>query len=256
MDTRIDEITDGIYRISTYVDEIAPPAGFTFNQFLIDAEQPMLFHAGHEGMFPLLREQLARVIDVDGLRWVSFGHLEGDESGAADSWLSAAPRAAIAHHELGCELSVEDFALRPPRRMADGEVLDLGGKRVRFLATPHVPHNWEAQVLCEETTRTLLCGDLFSHMGKVEVVTEADLVEPAMHTEEVFHASSLSALSGGTIRRLSELEPATLAVMHGASFAGDGGQALRDLAAAYDDQVRAVLDRGLPVPAGAGCPDL
>ena len=165
MDSRIDEIAAGIFRISTFVDEVAPPAGFTFNQFLIDAETPLLFHAGHHAMFPLIAEQVGRVIDVEGLRWLSFGHLEADESGAVNDWLAAAPRAEVAHHELGCEISIDDLALRPPRRMADGEVLDLGGTRVRFLATPHVPHNWEAQVLYEETTGTLLCGDLYARPG-------------------------------------------------------------------------------------------
>lgn len=255
MQTRVDEISDGIYRISTYLDAVAPPAGFTFNQFLVDADEPLLFHAGHQAMFPVVRERVERVLgDLQRLRWVSFGHLEADESGGMNSWLGAVPRAEVAHHELGCELSIDDLALRPPRRMADGETLDLGGKRIRFLATPHVPHNWEAQVLYEETTGTLLCGDLFAHMGDVQPLTEADVIEPALRTEEVFHGSSLSAQSGATIRRLADLEPRTLAVMHGASFAGDGGQALRDLASAYDEQVRSVLERGLPAPAGAGCP--
>lgn len=256
MDTRLDEITDGIYRISTYVDEVAPPAGFTFNQFLIDAEEPLLFHAGHQQMFPVIAEQISRIIDVERLRWVSFGHLEADESGATNAWLDASPSAEVAHHELGCELSIDDLAIRPPRRMGDGEVLDLGGKRVRFIATPHVPHNWEAQVLYEETTGTLLCGDLFTHMGMVQPLTESDVIEPAMHAEDVFAGSSLSAYSGATLRRLADLEPTTLALMHGASFTGSGGQALRDLAGVYDDRIHALLDHGRVATAGAGCPEV
>ncbi len=254
METRLDEIADGIYRISTYVDEVAPPAGFTFNQFLIDAEEPLLFHAGHRQMFPLIAAQVGQIIDMDRLRWLAFGHLEADECGAMNRWLEAAPRAEVAHNEIGCMLSLTDLADRPPRPVADGEVLDLGGKRVRFISTPHVPHNWEAQVVYEETTGTLLCGDLFTHMGHVHPLTSSDIVEPAVHAEDLFNGSSLSAVSGATIRQLAELEPATLALMHGASFQGRGGDALRDLAGVYDERVRDVLERGLPATAGAGCP--
>jgi flavorubredoxin len=257
MKTRFDEIADGIYRISTWIEEVAPPAGFTFNQFLVDADEPLLFHAGHRQMFPLMAEQVARVVPVERVRWITFGHVEADECGAMNEWLAAAPQAQIAHHEAGCELSLNDMADRPPVAMADGQVLDLGGKRVRFIYTPHVPHNWEAQVLHEETTGTLFCGDLFAHVGGVEPLTETDIVEPAVETEEAFMGSSLSALSGATIRRLADLEPVTLALMHGASYAGSPRDALHDLAGIYDQRVREALERGLPAEApGAGCPSL
>jgi flavorubredoxin len=170
-------------------------------------------------------------------------------------WLDASARAEVAHLEIGCDLSLRDMADRPPRAVEDGEVIDLGGKRVRFIATPHVPHNWETQVIFEETTGTLFCGDLLAHIGNVAALTESDVVEPAMHTEEIFHGSSLSAHGGATIRRLAELEPATLALMHGASYTGDAAGVLRDLAADHDRRVLAALEAGQPA-AGNGCPPL
>src|SRR5919202_1025779 len=152
MDTRIDEIADGIYRLSTLLLEVAPPAGFTFNQFLIRAEEPLLFHCGHRTMFPMISAAVAKVMPVESLRWIGLSHLEADECGSMNQWLVAAPRATIAHGMLGCAVSLNDMADRPPRGLADGEVLDLGGKRVRNIDTPHVPQNWEAHVLYEETT--------------------------------------------------------------------------------------------------------
>ena len=171
METRISEIADGIYRLSTYVPEVAPPAGFTFNQFLVDADEPLLFHAGHRRMFPLISTAVARIMPLERLRWISFGHVEADECGAVNSWLAAAPDAQVAHGALGCAVSLNDLCDRPPRPLADGEVIQLGGKRVRHLDTPHVPHGWEARVLYEETTPTRLCGDLFTHIGNGPAVT-------------------------------------------------------------------------------------
>ena len=162
METRIDEIADGIYRLSTYIAEVAPPAGFTFNQFLVKADQPLLFHCGMRGIFPLVSGAVAKIVPVDSLRWITFGHVEADECGAMNKWLEAAPRAQVAHGYIACDVSLNDLADRAPRALNDGEVLDLGGKRVRYLDTPHVPHCWEAGVLYEETTGTLLCGDLLS----------------------------------------------------------------------------------------------
>src|ERR1041385_2156397 len=144
MQTTIDEIADGIYRLSTFVAEIAPPAGFVFNQFLIDADQPLLFHCGHRGIFPSISAAAAKVMPVDHLRWITFGHVEADECGAMNNWLAAAPEAKVALGMTACMVSLTDLADRPPRALADGEVLDLGGKRVRYIDTPHVPHGWEA----------------------------------------------------------------------------------------------------------------
>lgn len=236
--TRTDEIADGIYRISTHVLGIGP-TGFTFNQFLVDAEQPLLFHTGHRSMFGAVAEQVQRIVPVERLRWITFGHVESDECGSMNQFLAAAPAAEVAHGELGCLVSLNEMADRPPRAMADGEVLDLGGKRVRHLDTPHVPHGWEARVLYEETTGTLLCGDLFTHLGDGPAITEDDLVAPAEQAEDMFHATCLTPGTGATLRRLAELSPSTLAVMHGSSFIGDCGAALRRLADGYDSRLAA-----------------
>jgi len=234
MTTTINEIADGIYRLSTYVPEVAPPAGFTFNQFLVDAEEPLLFHAGHRQMFPLVAEAVARIRPAADLRWITFGHVEADECGAVNSWLAAAPDAQVAHGALGCAVSLNDLCDRPPRPLADGEVIELGGKRVRHLDTPHVPHGWEARVLYEETTRTLLCGDLFTHVGNGPAVVETDIVGPAIEAELLFRYSTLAPGTTEILTRLADLQPTTLALMHGSSFTGDGAAALRGLATQLD----------------------
>ena len=234
METKVNEIADGIYRLSTWVAEIAPPAGFAFNQFLIDAEEPLLFHTGPRAMFPLVSEAVSRIVPVERVRWVSFGHVESDECGAMNAWLTAAPDAAVTFGALGCDISLNDMADRPPRSLVDDEVIDLGGKRLRWISTPHVPHGWEAGVLYEETTGTLLCGDLLSQVGGGPAVTTDDVVEPAMAAEAMFHATCLAPHTGAVLRGLGDLEPATLAIMHGSSFAGAGGDQLRHLADAYD----------------------
>ena len=236
METKLHEIADGIYRISTLVPEVAPPAGFTFNQFLIAADQPLLFHTGPRGMFPLVAEAVAKVVPITSLRWITFGHVESDECGAMNLWLTASPQSQVALGALGCDVSLNDMCDRPPRPLADGEVIDLGGKRVRQIDTPHVPHGWEAQVLFEETTGTLLCGDLFSQLGGETALTTDDIVEPALAAEALFHQSSLAPSTGATLRRLGDLAPTTLAIMHGTSFQGDGGKALYDLADGYERQ--------------------
>ncbi len=237
METKLDEIADGIYRLSTWMADVAPPAGFTFNQFLIDAEEPLLFHTGPRGMFPLVAEAVAKVVPVESLRWITFGHVEADECGSMNLWLAAAPHAQVAHGALGCDVSLNDMCDRPPRSMADGDVIDLGGRRVRHFDTPHVPHGWEARVLFEETSSTLLCGDLFSQLGGGDMaLTGDDLVEPAMAAEAIFRASSMAPSTGDVMRRLGDLSPTTLAIMHGTSFHGDGAKALYDLAGAYEEQ--------------------
>lgn len=230
METKVSEIAAGIYRLSTLVPDIAPPAGFTFNQFLIDGDEPMLFHCGHRQAFPALAEAVAHVTPVERLRWIGFGHVEADESGAMNQWLAAAPNAQVAHGALGCDISLNDMADRPPRALAQGEVLDLGGKRMRWLATPHVPHGWEAGVFYEETTGTLFCGDLLTHVGDGPALTEADVLGPAIAAEAMFHAMCMTPATGQILRELADLAPRTLALMHGSSFAGDGAAPLRGLA--------------------------
>lgn len=233
MKTQVAQIADDIFRLSTFVPEIAPPAGFTFNQFLIRAEEPLLFHCGPRRMFPLVAEAVSTIMPVDQLRWISFGHVESDECGAMNQWLEAAAEAQIVFNPLGCMVSLNDLADRPPRPVTDDEVLDLGGKRVRIIATPHVPHGWEAQVLYEETTGTLFCGDLFAHVGDGPAVVDTDIVDLAVSGEELFHSTSIGPATAPTIRRLAALHPRRLALMHGSSFDGDATGQLERLADAY-----------------------
>jgi flavorubredoxin len=236
--TQISEIADGIYRLSTFVPEIGP-TGFTFNQFLVQAAEPLLFHTGHRSMFDSIAETISSVVPVEQLRWITFGHIESDECGSMNEFLGAAPQAQIAHGALGCMVSLNEMADRPPRPMDDGEVLDLGGKRIRHIDTPHVPHAWEARLLYEETTETLFCGDLFTHLGQGPALVEDDIVGPAGVAEDVFHASCLTPSTGATIRRLADLKPRTLALMHGSSFSGDCASALLALADDYDARLAA-----------------
>ncbi|HEU4497780.1 MAG TPA: MBL fold metallo-hydrolase, partial [Sphingomicrobium sp.] len=234
MDTRIDEIAPGILRLSTLVTGDGLPGGFTFNQFLVLGDEPLMFHTGLRKMFPLNREALGRIIPPECLRWIAFGHYEADECGAMNEWLAVAPNAQLAHGHTGCMVSLNDMADRAPRVLADGETIDLGGgKRVRYIDTPHTPHGWDAGVLYEESTGTLLCGDLFTQLGNGKALTDGDVVGPAIAAEDLFKYSSLAPGMGQTIRALAPLAPHTLALMHGPSFTGDGGAALRALADEY-----------------------
>lgn len=234
MTTRIDEIADGLFRISTFVPEVAG-IGFTFNQFLLLADEPMLFHCGQRMLFPAVVEAVAQIVPVERLRWIGFGHVEADECGSMNQWLAAAPDATVAHGMTACLISLNDLADRPPRMLMDGEAVDLGGKLVRYIDTPHVPHGWEAGVIYEEATGTLLCGDLFTHAGAVEPLTISDIVAPAIEAEQMFHATALTATTAPTIRRLAALRPKRLALMHGASYEGDCGAALNGLADFYEE---------------------
>jgi flavorubredoxin len=210
----------------------ALPGGFTFNQFLVDGDEPLLFHTGPKGLFDPVSAAVNTVCPVESLRWVSFGHWEADESGALNLWMAAAPQAELAVGSIGTMLSGNDQAMRPPRPLADGEVLELGSKRVRWIDTPHVPHGWDAGLLFEETTGTLLCGDLFTQTGDRPTTTD-DIVGPAIALEDAMRATSLTPRTPHTIRRLADLRPATLALMHGPSFSGDAASALEALAADY-----------------------
>ncbi|MGD9806402.1 MAG: MBL fold metallo-hydrolase [Hyphomicrobiaceae bacterium] len=235
METRIREIADGIYRLSTFVPDIAPPAGFTFNQFLILGDEPLLFHTGLRKMFPLTRAAISQILPPEQLRWIAFGHYEADECGAMNEWLAVAPQAKAAHGQIGCLVSMNDMADRAPRALADGEIIDLGRqKKVRYIDTPHIPHGWDAGVMYEESTGTMLCGDLFTQLGDGPALTEGDIVGPAIAAEDLFQYSSLNPGMGTAIRCLSKFAPRTLALMHGPSFAGDCGAALCALADDYD----------------------
>lgn len=235
METRTSEIANGIYRLSTFVPEIAPPAGFTFNQFLILGDEPLLFHTGLRKMFSCTLAAVSRILPPERLRWIGYGHYESDECGAMNEWLAVAPQAQPVHGQTGCLVSLDDMADRAPRVLSDGETIDLGrGKKVRYIDTPHIPHGWDAGVMYEESTSTMLCGDLFTQLGDGPALTDADIVGPAIAAEDLFQYSSLNPGMGTTIRGLSKFAPRTLALMHGPSFAGDGAAALRALADDYD----------------------
>jgi flavorubredoxin len=193
-------------------------------------------------MFPLLSEAVAKIMPIEKLRWVSFGHFEADECGGMNEWLAAAPHAELMHGMTGCRLSIADMADRPPRMLADGEVVDIGGKRIRYIDTPHVPHGWDAGVIFEENSKTLFVGDLFSHFGDPAPLTESEIVSPSMSGNDSTYSTSLGPVTAPTIRKLAALKPDMLAVMHGSSFAGDGGAQLHGLADAYDVRLRAMLE--------------
>lgn len=231
-DTTITEIAPDIYRLSTFFE----PANLLMNQFLVDGDETLLFHTGLRALFPTVSEAAGRVVPLDRLNWLTFGHVEADECGSLNTWLTAAPRAQVAHGALGCFVQVNDWADRLPRPLEDGEVIDLGRRRIRHIDTPHVPHGWDACLVYEETTSTLLCGDLFTAFGHHPATTEQEIVEPALAAEEMGHATCLTPALGPTIRSLADLEPSTLGLMHGPAFTGDCGGALRDLAAGYQAQ--------------------
>jgi len=239
VETRVDEIAERIYRLSTFLPAVGPK-GFTFNQFLVDADEPLLFHCGQRSLFPAVSQAVARVMDVRRLRWIAFSHIEADECGALGEWLAAAPGATVTHGAIGCAIWLNDQAPRPPRALANDEGLDLGGRRVRRLDTPHVPHCWDAGLLFEETTGTLFTSDLFTHVGDPKALTDDDILGPAMAAEGSFGYTALTPATGATIRRLARLQPRTLAVMHGSSFAGGTAPVLESLAVFYDD----LLDKG------------
>lgn len=230
--TDVDEIAAGIFRLSTWVPGITEH-GFTFNQFLLTGDQPFLFHCGQRRLFPLVSEAIERVLPLERLRWISFGHVEADECGAMNQLLAAAPHAEVIHGPLACMLSLTDMCDRPPVVAQEDDVHDIGGHRLRFIATPHVPHNWESGLWFDETTSTLLAGDLLEHPGRCPALTESDRVAPALEAEALFHATGLTTNLAATLERLAQLRPTTLALMHGASFTGDGAGQLRALSDGY-----------------------
>jgi flavorubredoxin len=228
--TNICEVGDGLYRINTPV--ALPDQSFSFNQYLLLADEPLLFHTGLRGLFPHVRDAVAAVMPVERLRHISFSHVEADECGSLNLWLEAAPRAAPLCGAIAAMVSIGDLADRAPRAMADGETLDLGNRRVRWLDAPHVPHGWECGYLYEEVTNTLLCGDLFTQPGTGEIpLTESDILGPS----EAFRAMdyySHAPNTRETLARIAATEPETLACMHGSAWRGKGGDLIRALAEA------------------------
>lgn len=238
MSARISEIEDGIYRLSMFVPEIGAPQGFTFNSFLIDGEEPMLFHAGRRDMFGAFSSAVGRVMPIERLKWISFGHVEADECGAMNLWLSAAPWAQVVHGQVGCDVSLTDLCDRAPRAVSDWEPIVSDGRRlIRWIDTPHVPHGWESGVIFDETSGTLFCGDLFTQLGDVDATT-GDLIGPAIAAEEMFRGTSVGAATAPTLRRLAGLAPRRLALMHGPVFTGEGAAQLEQLADYFDGALR------------------
>jgi flavorubredoxin len=235
METRIEEVGTDIYQLTTHVDEM----NFSFNQYLVTGTEPLLFHTGPRQMFPLVSEAVSRVMPVDQLRWISFGHVEADECGSMNEWLRVAPQATVVQSMTGVMVSLNDLADRAPRALADGEVLDIGGHRMRWIDTPHVPHAWEAGLMYDETTRTLFCGDLFTQTGAYAPASSADIVGPAAAAEDIFHATALAPAGNATLHRLADLDIAAMALMHGPTFDGDSRGALLDLADDWDKRIAA-----------------
>jgi flavorubredoxin len=232
--TITNEIQAGIYRISTYVPE-GPPGGITFNQFVVAGDEPLLFHTGTRRLFPAVHAAVATVVDPAEIRWIGSGHASRpDEYGALGQWEAVAPHAGTAHGLAGCFLCLSDMSSRPPRPLADGELLDIGGHRLRWLDTPHVPGPWEAGVLFDESTSTLFCGDLFGRTGQTPATTTDDITEAAIAHDQLMHGHAYTPNTGPTLRRLAALEPQRLALMHGPTFSGDGASQLRVLADYFD----------------------
>jgi flavorubredoxin len=231
----VTEIGPDLYRISVYVPEF----DLQFNQFLVDDDEPLLYHAGLKGMFPLLREAVAKVLEPSRLRWIGFSHFESDECGGLNEWLEIAPAAQPVCSDLGAMVSVDDFSERPARGLADGEQLVTGKYRFRIVRTPHLPHGWDASVFFEETQKTLLCSDLFHQLGNVEPLTTSDVVERSLTAMKAYQGGVLADYSPYThnterlFEKLAALNPERLAIMHGSSFEGDGARALTDLARAF-----------------------
>ena len=228
----ITEIAPDFYRISTYIPEI----DLQFNQFLVKDDEPLLFHTGMKALFPVVREAVETIIDPSKVRWISFSHFEADECGSLNEWLQLAPNAQPVCSLVGALVSVNDFAIRPAKGMNDGEVLNTGQHRFRFVKTPHVPHCWEAGMLFEESRGTLLCSDLFHQGGNVEPFTESDVIDRARKTLTEYQAGPFANYMPYTkhtdsiMQRLADLNPRMIAPMHGSAFVGDGSRSLCDLA--------------------------
>jgi flavorubredoxin len=227
--TDVHEIDDGIYRISTPV--AMPGGGFSFNQYLIVDDEPLLFHTGPRRMFPLVHDAVARVLPAQRLRHIAFSHVEADECGSLNEWLAAAPQSAPLCGTVAALVSIEDLADRPPRALANGELLSLGTHSVRWLDAPHLPHAWECGFLIEERTRTLLCGDLFTQGGADNpAITESDILGPSEAFRQQMDYFSHTKHARPLLERLAATAPTTLACMHGSAWRGDGASLLRALA--------------------------
>ena len=229
--TNVQEVADGIYRINTSIVIEGGPGGFSFNQFLIVDDAPLLFHTGPRKMFPLVREAVASVLPVERLRYIGFSHVEADECGSLNEWLAVAPQSSPLCGKVAALVSIDDMADRPARALADGETLSLGKQVVRWFDTPHLPHAWECGFLMEERTKTLLCGDLFTQGGAdLPALTESDILGPSEAFRHAMDYYSHTQNARAMLERLASAEPTTLACMHGSTWKGDGAKLLRALA--------------------------
>jgi flavorubredoxin len=233
--TNVHEVADGIYRINTPV-VIEGAGGFSFNQYLIVDDEPLLFHTGPRRMFALVREAVASVLQVESLRYIALSHVEADECGSLNEWLASAPQSSPLCGTVAAMVSIGDLADRAPRALADGEAISLGNHVVRWLDAPHLPHAWECGFLMEERTSTLLCGDLFTQGGnQLPPVTESDILGPSeafRHEMDYFSHTKNARLM---LEKLASTNPATLACMHGSAWRGDGAALLRALAEAFSE---------------------
>jgi flavorubredoxin len=235
--TNVDEIAPDLFRLSIYV----PDFDMQFNHFLVRDEEPLLFHAGFRAMFPPLKEAVAKLIDPTKLRHIAWSHFESDEVGGLNHWLELAPHAQPVCTLVGKLVSVDDFAIRPAFGMTADDVLNTGKYRYRFYRSPHIPHGWDAGVLFEETRKTLFCSDLFHHFGDVAPVTSSDLIEPTQKAMQQMQQGPLAGYMPYTrqtesvLHALANLEPETLAVMHGSSYVGKSDKLLTDLAGVIKD---------------------
>ncbi|HEY3518541.1 MAG TPA: MBL fold metallo-hydrolase [Gammaproteobacteria bacterium] len=241
--TRIDEIANGIYRINTPLG-LPGEVGFSFNQYLIVDDEPMLFHSGMRKLFPLVSEAIRAVMPVERLRYVGLSHFEADECGALNEFLAAAPNAVPVCGQIAALVSVNDYANRAPRVLADGELLTLGLHTMKWFDTPHVPHAWECGLMLDTATRTFFCGDLFTQGGAGDdALTEADILGPSEAFRKPMDYFAHTPSTRTQLERLAREAPTTLACMHGSAWRGDGAQLLRELAAA--------LERSQPARAAA-----
>jgi flavorubredoxin len=228
--TNVHEIADRIYRINTPV-VIEGAGGFSFNQYLVLDDEPLIFHTGPRKMFPLVRGAVATVMPVERLRYVAFSHVEADECGSLNEWLAAAPQSVPLCGAIAAMVSIDDLADRPPRALADGEMLALGESSVRWFDAPHLPHAWECGFLMEQETKTLLCGDLFTQPGADHpAITESDVLGPSEAFRHAMDYFSHTKNARAMLERLASAGPTTLACMHGSAWRGDGAALLRALA--------------------------
>lgn len=241
MQTKIDEIAPDLYRISSYI----PDFDLQFNQFLIRDERPLLWETGMKGIFPAVRNAVAKILDPATVHWIGFSHYEPDECGSLNEWLEAAPRAQAFCSEVGAIVFANDAALRPVRGVGRNDVIATGKYRFRLYPTPHLPHGWDAATLFEETSATLLCSDLFGHTGDVEPITHSDIVGRFENSLKAYQATPpfmdympWTTRTAGQLRDLAALRPRTCATMHGSAFVGDGAEALLDLGHAMEDVLR------------------